>query len=150
MDDLIADFVAECREMLEALGGEIVAWEASPDDRARLVRNGVRVDERPIRALRGAGGHPSHLELADGSTMPCRAVFLMPAGCRPSDLIAGLGCDLTDRGVVPTNDYERTNVPGLYVAGDASRRVQFAVVAAAEGAMAAFAINAEFVAEATR
>ena len=29
MDDLIADFVAECREMLEALGGEIVAWEAA-------------------------------------------------------------------------------------------------------------------------
>ncbi|HEU5285094.1 MAG TPA: chemotaxis protein CheA, partial [Sphingomicrobium sp.] len=36
MDDLIADFVAECREMLESLGGEIVAWEAAPDDRARL------------------------------------------------------------------------------------------------------------------
>src|SRR5215210_586134 len=36
MDDLIADFTAECREMLEALGGEIVAWEAEPDDRARL------------------------------------------------------------------------------------------------------------------
>ncbi|HEX5237352.1 MAG TPA: chemotaxis protein CheA [Sphingomicrobium sp.] len=36
MDDLIADFVAECREMLESLGGEIVAWEAKPDDRARL------------------------------------------------------------------------------------------------------------------
>ena len=36
MDDLIADFVAECREMLEALGGEIVAWEAQPDDRSRL------------------------------------------------------------------------------------------------------------------
>jgi two-component system chemotaxis sensor kinase CheA len=36
MDDLIADFVAECLEMLEALGGEIVAWEAQPDDRARL------------------------------------------------------------------------------------------------------------------
>src|SRR5215217_7619698 len=36
MDDLIADFVAECRDMLEALGGEIVAWETQPDDRARL------------------------------------------------------------------------------------------------------------------
>ena len=36
MDDLIADFVAECRDMLEALGGEIVAWEAQPDDRTRL------------------------------------------------------------------------------------------------------------------
>jgi two-component system chemotaxis sensor kinase CheA len=37
MDDLISEFIAECREMLEALGGEIVAWEATPDDRARPI-----------------------------------------------------------------------------------------------------------------
>jgi two-component system, chemotaxis family, sensor kinase CheA len=36
MDDLLAEFVAESREMLEALGGEIVAWEADPGDRGRL------------------------------------------------------------------------------------------------------------------
>ncbi|EAQ29095.1 CheA kinase [Erythrobacter sp. NAP1] len=36
MDDLLADFVAETREMLEASAGEIVAWEADPADRARL------------------------------------------------------------------------------------------------------------------
>jgi two-component system chemotaxis sensor kinase CheA len=36
MDELLADFVAESREMLEALGGEIVAWEENPGDRARL------------------------------------------------------------------------------------------------------------------
>jgi two-component system chemotaxis sensor kinase CheA len=36
MDDLINDFIAETREMLEALSGEIVAWETMPDDRARL------------------------------------------------------------------------------------------------------------------
>ncbi|MBU2032792.1 MAG: Hpt domain-containing protein, partial [Alphaproteobacteria bacterium] len=36
MDDLLADFVAETREMLEASGEEIVAWEADPADKARL------------------------------------------------------------------------------------------------------------------
>ena len=36
MDDLLAEFVAEAREMLEATGGELVAWEADPTDRARL------------------------------------------------------------------------------------------------------------------
>jgi two-component system chemotaxis sensor kinase CheA len=36
MDDLLAEFVAESREMLEVLGGEIVAWEADPGDRTRL------------------------------------------------------------------------------------------------------------------
>ena len=35
MDDLIAEFIAECREMLEALGGEIVAWEAAARTTAR-------------------------------------------------------------------------------------------------------------------
>ena len=46
-----------------------------------------------------------------------------------------------------TRSYEKTNVPGLYVAGDASRHVELAIVAAAEGAMAAFAINSELLAE---
>ncbi|UUL83656.1 chemotaxis protein CheA [Sphingomonas qomolangmaensis] len=36
MDDLLQEFIAETRETLEALSGEVVAWEAAPDDRARL------------------------------------------------------------------------------------------------------------------
>ena len=36
MDDLLTDFIAETRETLEALAGEIVAWEIDPTDRARL------------------------------------------------------------------------------------------------------------------
>ncbi|RZF66357.1 chemotaxis protein CheA [Sphingomonas populi] len=36
MDDLLREFIAETRETLEALSGEIVAWEATPDDRERL------------------------------------------------------------------------------------------------------------------
>ena len=36
MDDLLQEFVAETRETLEALAGEIVAWEADPTDRSRL------------------------------------------------------------------------------------------------------------------
>src|SRR6187551_1131995 len=36
MDDLLQEFIAETRETLEALSGEIVAWESDPSDRARL------------------------------------------------------------------------------------------------------------------
>lgn len=36
MDDLLQEFIAETRETLAALSGEIVAWEADPGDRARL------------------------------------------------------------------------------------------------------------------
>jgi two-component system chemotaxis sensor kinase CheA len=36
MDDLLAEFHAETRETLDALSGEIIAWEADPGDRGRL------------------------------------------------------------------------------------------------------------------
>ncbi|WP_427968628.1 chemotaxis protein CheA [Altererythrobacter sp.] len=36
MEELLAEFVAETREMLKASEGEIIAWEADPTDRARL------------------------------------------------------------------------------------------------------------------
>jgi two-component system chemotaxis sensor kinase CheA len=36
MDDLLQEFIAETRETLEALSGEIVAWESNPDDKGRL------------------------------------------------------------------------------------------------------------------
>ena len=36
MDDLLQEFIAETRETLDALSGEIVAWEAAPGDRPRL------------------------------------------------------------------------------------------------------------------
>jgi two-component system chemotaxis sensor kinase CheA len=36
MDDLLAEFLAETRETLDALAGEIIAWEADPGDRGRL------------------------------------------------------------------------------------------------------------------
>ncbi len=36
MDDLLQEFIAETRETLEGISGEIVAWEANPADRGRL------------------------------------------------------------------------------------------------------------------
>src|SRR3569623_196427 len=36
MDDLLQEFIAETRETLDALSGEIVAWESAPEARARL------------------------------------------------------------------------------------------------------------------
>ncbi|PXA85058.1 chemotaxis protein CheA [Nostoc sp. 3335mG] len=36
MEELLGEFIAETRETLEPLAGEIIAWEADPSDRARL------------------------------------------------------------------------------------------------------------------
>jgi thioredoxin reductase len=75
------------------------------------------------------------------------ALFFSTGNDQSCDLAVRLGCRLTLKAAIRTNRRERTNVPGVYVAGDASWDVQFVVVAAAEGAKAAVAINRELQAE---
>lgn len=149
-------------EAAKGLALELTAWSRDltlftdgpcgldAPERDRLARNGIRIEERPVARLEGENGRFSRVRLRDGEAMECGALFFTTGPCIPSPLVARLGCDLSRKGTVPTGDYEETNVPGLYVAGDASRRVQLAIVAAAEGAMAAFAINTELLREDTR
>ncbi|HEY6540512.1 MAG TPA: FAD-binding protein [Ktedonobacteraceae bacterium] len=67
-----------------------------------------------------------HVLVCDsGETLDCRALFFKGAEQQRSDLAAKLGCDFTQRGAVRTGEYEATAVPGLFVAGDASRRIQW-------------------------
>lgn len=111
------------------------------NNRRRLEQHGIAVNETPIAALEHTDGQVQHLVFADGGRLACDAVFVSTVQRPQCDLPRQLGCVLTRRGLVKTDHLGRTAVPGLYVAGDASRDVQFAIVAAAEGAKAAVAIN---------
>lgn len=110
-------------------------------DVERLRRHGIAIYEERIRKLEGADGVLERIRFADGTSVSCRGMFFVTGEHQRSGLPAQLGCELTPKGAVSTGEYEATNIPGVYVAGDASRLVQLAIVAAAEGAEAAFAIN---------
>jgi thioredoxin reductase len=109
-------------------------------EREKLERRGIRIFESRVVRLepRRAG---LDLVFADGSRLSRRALFFSTGQDPCSNLPRKLGCRFTRKGTVRTDRLERTGVPGLFVAGDASRDVQLAIVAAAEGAKAAFAIN---------
>jgi thioredoxin reductase len=114
---------------------------------SRLTRNGIAVRQERIARLEGENGELARIVFANRDVLPRRALFFYPEERQHTDLPAKLGCDFTKRGVVRTGEYEETTVPGLFVAGDSSRRVQLAIVAAAEGAEAAFAINSDLLKE---
>jgi thioredoxin reductase len=110
-------------------------------DADRLARHRIGVREERIARLDGHDGRLERIVFASGESIERRAMFFSTGNVQRSDLAARLGCALTGKGAVKTGEYETTNIPGLYVAGDASRLVQLAIVAAAEGAEAAFAMN---------
>lgn len=117
------------------------ASELSAEDLERLKRNGIEVREQPIARLEGTDGILERIVFTNGETLPRHAMFFSTGHHQRCDLAEQLGCKFTDKGAVETGEYEVTGIRGLYAAGDASRHVQFVIVAAAEGAEAAFAIN---------
>lgn len=115
--------------------------ELSESASAQLNGAGIEVREEPVVRLEGGGGWLERVVFAQGEPLARRALFFCSGQHQRSPLAAMLGCDFNEKGAVDTGSCEATNVPGLYVAGDASKEAQFVVVAAAEGAQAATAIN---------
>jgi thioredoxin reductase len=115
--------------------------DIDPDEQARLRRNGIAIREDRVARLEGEDGVLQRVVFEHGEALPCRALFFTTGQEQRSALATSLGCEFNDKGTVMTGRYETTHLPGLYVAGDASRAVQWVVVAAAEGAEAAFSIS---------
>jgi thioredoxin reductase len=97
----------------------------------------------PITRLEGGPeGNLAQLRFATGDVRPCAALFF-PSDCNQrSSLPEALGCDFDREGSVVCKKHAATNVPGLYVAGNVRGGVHLAIMAAAEGAEAALAMNA--------
>jgi thioredoxin reductase len=109
--------------------------------RAQLADHAISVHEQPIARVEHDDGHVRGLVMRDGTQVACEAVFFSSGQSLQCSFPSKLGCELTHKGTVKTDHLGQTRVPGVYVVGDASRDVQFVIVAAAEGAKAGVAIN---------
>ena len=107
----------------------------------QLAARQIGVNIARIGRLEHVSGRVSRLVLDGSEPVFCRAVFLSLPQAQHSEFAQRLGCEFTRKGSVKTDRLGETCVPGVYVVGDASRDVQFAIVAAAEGAKAGVAIN---------
>jgi thioredoxin reductase len=112
-------------------------------DTARLERNKIKICTAPIERVEGEGSQLQRVVLQGGGTMACDAIFFSTGQDQKSELGRQLQCDFTSKGVIRTYQQQQTNVPGLYVAGDAARDMQLVIVAAAEGTKAGVMINKE-------
>jgi thioredoxin reductase len=122
---------------------------ASLDERAsdELRKCDIRVIETRIKQLRGSDGHLELVQFENGEHLPCDAMFFKSDFFEKSHLAEKLGCNLDDKGLYATEKFESTNIPGLFVAGDASKHLHLVIEASASGAEAAFAINTQLLRE---
>jgi thioredoxin reductase len=112
-------------------------------DLAKLTRNGVKVKTEKITKLRGDGPYLKFLAFEDKSVIPCEAMFFSMGTYQNTDILQQLNCELNIKGIAKADVKQKTNVPGLYVAGDTTRDMQQVIIASAEGTKAGIMINIE-------
>lgn len=109
-------------------------------DLQRLKQHGIAITEKRICGFEPRN-NSIRIHFLNDEILSRSALFFSTGQYQRSPLAEELGCKFDEHGAIATGKYEATNVPGLFAVGDASRLVQLAIVAAAEGAQAAFAVN---------
>jgi thioredoxin reductase len=120
------------------------------DERAGLLARSIQIVEGGVSRIVVADDRLHGVELDDGRTIGCDAVFVPPKLVPNAELLVGLGCALDDGGWPISDGTGRTSVPSVWVAGNVADPRAQVITAAGEGSAAALAINADLVDEDVR
>jgi thioredoxin reductase len=116
--------------------------EISSALRCKLEERGIALRMETIARLKGERGELSQIEFANGPPLFRNGLFFATGCKQASDLSDRLGCKRDQKGGLSSGpETEESSVPGVYIAGDASRDVLMVSVAIAEGAKCAVTIN---------
>jgi thioredoxin reductase len=114
---------------------------ASEEEMGLCEMQGIKVITKTIKELAGNHDRLDHIIFSDESKVLVYGLFFSTDKYQKSNIAEQLGCNFTENGVIDTDLNQHTNVPGVFVAGDAAKDIQLVIIAAAEGAKAAIVIN---------
>ncbi len=86
-----------------------------------------------------------NLILNDGSHHPITTLFARVPSQLSSSIPQELGCELTETGLIKTDAFQKTNITGVFAAGDNGTMLRSLAVAIATGTTAGAFINHELV-----
>lgn len=119
----------------------------TPEQLDKIRSHNISVKENEIDRIEHKEGYMSAVIFKDGSTQNLSAVFIRPPFEHVTDLHKQLGCELTETGLIKTDMFQSTNVPGVYAAGDNCHMARALSVAIATGNVAGARMNNEIIEE---
>ena len=107
-----------------------------------LQNKGIKIIENRIKNFVGKNGQMEKIIFENGESVFRKGGFVMPQLIQASDFGKQLGCEYNPLGGIAVDSFGRTNIQGIYAAGDASVIAPAQIiVAAAEGVRAAAGVN---------
>ena len=114
----------------------------SSEQKDLLQSKGIKILEHKIKNFVGQNGQIKQLVFEDGETISREGGFVLPQWVQSTEFGKQLGCENNSMGGIASDSFGRTNIAGVYAAGDASVIVPAQlIIAAAEGSRAAIGVN---------
>ncbi len=116
-------------------------------EQKRLIQNkGIKIIENKIKNFAGENGQIEKVVFENGESVIIKGGFVLPQLTQSSNFAKQLECEYNSLGGISTDSFGRTNIHGVYAAGDASiiAPAQL-IIAAAEGLQAAVGVNRDLI-----
>ncbi len=111
-----------------------------------ILNKGIKILENKIKNFVGKSGQMEKIMFENGEGVNRKGGFVLPQLIQSSNFAKELGCKFNSLGGISVDSFGRTNINGVYAAGDASVIVPAQlIVAAAEGLRAAVGVNKDLV-----
>lgn len=115
------------------------------EQREKLNRNNIQIIENEIAELKNNNGIAESIIFSDGTEIKFEAVYGAFPFHQHSEIPKNLGCEFTEFGHIKTDQFQKTNVPGLFVCGDNSSMMRSVSNAVMTGNVAGAMVNMELV-----
>ena len=120
--------------------GQDREWDE--EEHSKLLAEQIDIKDEKVVALVGNEGRVEAAVLATGERVPVGRLFFTIKVERACTFAEDLGCEITDSTPnVVVDEHRQTTVEGVWAIGDLVEGAQLVVTAAADGAIAAIAIN---------
>jgi len=120
----------------------------SNENKEALQNKGIQVVEKKITEFVGENGRLNQVVFEDGTTIERESGFIIPEFVQSCKFGEQLGCKLNDQGFIVVDNFGRTNIPGVYAAGDTIGLTSAQlVISASDGSRAAIGINIDLTIE---
>lgn len=111
----------------------------------KLKRNNIQIIESEISELKHDNGIVESIIFSDQTEMKFEAVYGAFPFHQHSEIPKNLGCEFTEFGHIKTDQFQKTNIPGIFVCGDNSSMMRSVSNAVMTGNVAGAMVNMELV-----
>ncbi|PZR24042.1 MAG: pyridine nucleotide-disulfide oxidoreductase [Citrobacter freundii] len=119
----------------------------SSEQTLALKQHGIGIVEDVIKELQHENGQLKQLITINGMSYPLNAIFSRARIRQHCTIPEQLGCELTEQGLLKVDEFQHTNIHGVFVAGDNHTMFRSVGLAVAGGIKAGAMLNHQLIEE---